>query len=323
LSKEEFFRSVGGVITAFYGGAVMSAVMSALMIVPGFLVARMLATDPIIWIMTAAAAGYLLPGILERFAHRGITYLGEYVGLSSAHDNMYKKLAGAPNTKLTVQNGVPASERALVEAFAAEEQNFVLQWLGNIRIGLRIRSYRAWWPSPDYAFISYAWRDDAETGVANGVAAACEAAKIEYFLDKEALKSRQGVFRMPLAAGLSKSTHVFLAVTPGVASGQVVRREIEMAMGRWRGELLPAIICVVEPRVCERLIADPAVPLPLRFLLTFCPQMTPAEASQPALVRYVIELTRREGKWSDWRLLLSPSTSLSQVIRLPGIFQVE
>ena len=92
-----------------------------------------------------------------------------------------------------------------------------------------------------------------------------------------------------------------------------------MAMGRWRGEHLPAIISVVEPQVRDQLVADPTIPLPLRFLLTFCPQMTPAEASQPALARYIVELTRREGKASDWRLLLSPSSAFSQVIRLPGI----
>jgi hypothetical protein len=90
-------------------------------------------------------------------------------------------------------------------------------------------------------------------------------------------------------------------------------------MGRWRGELLPAVICVVEPGVCEQLASDLSVPVAIRFLLRFCPQMTPAEASQPALVRYVVELTRRQGKWSDWRLLLSPSTAMAQVIRLPGI----
>ena len=321
LSIERLYRSAGGVVAAFYGGALMSTAVSALMIAPAYLVARRLTTDPVIWITIAAVAGYLLPGFLERFAHSGIAYLGEYAGLSSADTSLYKKLAGTPNIKISVQKAVPADERALVESFTPDEQRFVLQWLNSIRIGLRTRSFRNWSPYPDFVFISYAWRDDTENSAASGIAAACHAAQIEYFLDKVTLKSREGVFRMPLATGLSKSTHVFLVITPRLASGQVVRREIEMAMGRWRGELVPAIICVVDPQVCEQLMTDPAVPLPLRFLLRFCPRMTPAEAAHPALVRYVIELTRREGKWSDCRLLLSPSTALSEVIRLPGIIQ--
>lgn len=319
LSLEGLFRAAGGVVAAFYGGMLISLAIAALLIVPAFLVARMLSPDAIAWIATAALTGLLVPGLLEHFAHSGVRYMGEYAGLSSADDSLYKKLAGNPSAKLTSRKSVPAAERVLVQAFPPEEQKFILQWVSNIRFGLRRNSFRRWWPSADYAFISYAWRDDTQAGVAGAVAAACKAANIEHFLDKLTLQSREGVFRMPLAAGLSKSTHVFLVVTPGIASGQVVRREIEMAMGRWRGEMLPAIICVVEPQVCEQLLADPATPLPLRFLLSFCPQMTPAEASQPALVRYVIELTRREGKWSDWRLLLSPQASFAQVMRLPGI----
>lgn len=319
LSVEALYRSAGGVLAVFYGVALLSTSVSALMIVTAYLGARRLTTDPVIWLTTAAVAGYLLPA--TRFAYSGIAYLGGYAGLSSADSSLYKKLAGTPNVKLTVRRCVPANEWALVESFTLDEQKLVLQWLYSIRIGLRARTFRNWSPSPDFAFISYAWRDDTENGAASGIAAACHAASIEYFLDKETLQGREGVFRMPLAGGLSKSTHVFLVVTPGLASGQVVRREIEMAMGRWRTELLPAIICVVDPHVCEQLMADPTVPLPLRFLLRFCPRMTPAEAAHPALVRYVIELTRRDGKSSDWRLLLSPSTAFSQVIRLPGIIE--
>lgn len=319
LSFQDLARKAGGVIATFYGGAVLTLALSAIMLVPGYLVSGRQRSIDVVWMAIAAGLGYLCPGLLERFVHSGITYLGEYVGLSSADDRLFKKLAGASNPKLTVERHVPADEHTMVEAFAADDRPLVLQWLNNLRIGWRPRAFRRWSPSPDFAFISYAWRDNAETSAADGVSNACVAAKVESFLDKVMLQSGEGLFRMPLAAGLSKSTHVFLVVTPGVAHGQVVRREIEMAMGRWGAEFLPAIICVVEPDVCAQLLADPAVPLPIRFLLTFCPQMTQAEAAQPALVKYVVEMTRREGKWNDWRLLLSPSTALAQVIRMPGI----
>jgi hypothetical protein len=319
LSLEAMFRAAGGVVAAFYGGALLTAAFSAMMILAAYLAATMLSAEPGVWIALAAMCGYLVPALLERLGHSGIGYLGGYAGLSSADDGLFKKLASTPNEKLSAEKSVPAGDRPLVEAFAPDEQKLVLQWLGNIRIGLRARSFRRWSPAPDYAFISYAWADDAQTSLASAIADACAGAGIEHFLDKVALKSREGAFRMPLATGLARSTHVFVVVTPGLASGQVVRREIQMAMGRWRGELLPAVICVVEPGVCEQLASDLSVPVAIRFLLRFCPQMTPAEASQPALVRYVVELTRRQGKWSDWRLLLSPSTAMAQVIRLPGI----
>jgi len=40
-------------------------------------------------------------------------------------------------------------------------------------------------------------------------------------------------------------------------------------------------------------------------VLTFCPQMNPAEARKPALVRYIVELTRRVGKLRNWLILLA------------------
>ena len=322
LTSLAMFRAAGGVLAIFYGGLLLTLPLSALLLAPAILAAPTVIAHPAAWISAAAVGGYLLPALLERFAHSGIAYLGEYNGLSSAPGSVDKKLAGTPNTKLSPR-GVQASERPLIGAFAPAEQPFVLQWLNSLRIGLRAETFRRWLPAPDYAFVSYAWRDDSEGSIASATAAACKAAGIECFLDKITLQSREGMFRMPIATGLSKCTHMFLVVTPNIASGQVVRREIEMAMGRWRREMLPAIVCVVEPRVRDQLVADPAIPLPIRFLLTFCPQMTPAEAAQPALVRYIAEFTRRQGKWADWRLLLSPSTALSQVMRLPGIFQPE
>jgi hypothetical protein len=133
------------------------------------------------------------------------------------------------------------------------------------------------------------------------------------------MESTLGLFRRPLAGAIAECTHVFLVISPGIVSGDFVLREIEMAMSRWLLEMLPSIVCVVEPDVAARLLADPAVPLAVRFLLTFCPQMTFAESVEPALVRYVLELTRREGKWHDWLALLSPSTFGWQVFKLAGI----
>jgi hypothetical protein len=322
LSVALLYQATFGVLFAFYGGAAMSILVSAALIMSAFLAHPLVSNKGVLGVVAAASAGFLLPILMERLVHNGIANMGEYVGLSSAANSLYKKLAGTPNAKLTLEKNVPARERSSVEAFAPEDRLYVLQWLTSLRIGWRRATFRRWSPVRDSVFISYAWQDDdTESSVAKRIADSCDAAKIAYFLDKVTLKSGEGVFRMPLAAGLSRCTHVFLLVTPGLASGQVVRREIEMAMGRWRGEMLPAVICVVVPDVAAQLLADPGLSVAIRFLLTFCPQMTPAEASDPALVRYVVALTRRNGKWNDWRLLLSPATALAQIVRLPGIFQ--
>ncbi len=320
LSSYDCYFAAGGVVSAFYGGALISAALSAFLLAPAYLAAQQLGTAPVTWIAVAALAGFLLPAVLEEFAHSGIRYLGEYAGLSSAKGSLYKVLSASPSKSASMQ-GIPAGERPLVETFPNDERKLIVQWLASLRIGLRPRTYRRWRPAVDHAFVSYAWKDDNQAGAATALADACKAIGLDVFLDKVTHFSKEGVFRMPIAAGLSKSTHFFLVVTPGIASGSVVRREIEMAMGRWRGELLPAIICVVEPEVRVAILADPAMPLSLRFLLTFCPNMTPAEAAQPELIRYIVELTRRGGKWSDWRLLFSPASAMSQVIRLAGIYE--
>jgi hypothetical protein len=321
LTLHAMFTAAGGVAAAFFGALLLTVVVSALMLAAALLAGLSARPDALTGIIVAAVVGFFVPALLERFAHSGITYLGEYTGIGRSSGNLFARLAGNPNTTLTLQ-GVPAKERPLVETFLPSERPLVLQWLNSLRMGLR-SVYRRWQPAPDYVSISYAWSDNALGDNASPVAAACKATGIDAFLDKLTVHGQQGVFRMPIAAGLSKCTHFFLIVTPGVDSGNVVRQEIEMAMGRWRSEMLPPIICVVEPAVRDKLVADPAVPLPLRFLLTFCPQMTPAEASDPALVRYIIELTRRQGKWSDWRVVLSPSTAIAQILRLRGTFDGE
>ena len=82
--------------------------------------------------------------------------------------------------------------------------------------------------------------------------------------------------------------------------------------------MMPAVICVADPDEARALRDDPQTPLDVRFLLTCCPRMTPAEAIDPKRLRYIIDLTRRQGKWSDWLATLSPMSG-RRILRMPGI----
>jgi hypothetical protein len=90
-------------------------------------------------------------------------------------------------------------------------------------------------------------------------------------------------------------------------------------MQRWTYEMSPTVVCVADPGVAQAPCSDPSVPLVPRFLLTFSPRMTPAEAAEPALMRYIVEFTMRQARLRDWLLVLSPTTFLLQTARMPAI----
>jgi len=206
-------------------------------------------------------------------------------------------------------------QEADLDLFSESERPTVLGWLSAWR--WNAAPLRPWWAAADLAFISYRWCD-ADFALAEEIRKACEAADINSFWDNSV--GRKGdVFRPELAAHLGPCTHFFLVVSLETLNGGVVLREIETAMERWPKEKLPTMICVVEPEVANEMRRNSKVPLAIRFLLTFAPQMTPAEVAQPALVRYIVEFTRREGKLYDWLPFLSPATGFARAIRLPGI----
>ena len=213
--------------------------------------------------------------------------------------------------------GLDAAE---LQRFQPEEQGKVLHWLSLLRAqdqGLRLRPWRR---PPLFAFVSYVWADDRDVGMASRIAAACDGAGIPNFLDKTGVESKEGSWRMQVATGLGKATHLLLGVSPGLGTGGVVIRELEMALHRWAMDG-PAIICVASPEVSDQLCSDHSVPLIVRFAVTFCPRMTPEEAATPDLIRYVLERTRRQGKLRDLLAFVSPCTLYSQLVRLPGIAQ--
>jgi hypothetical protein len=310
---EEFIAAGSCAVTAALWSAIGLACGIALLIVPCVLIGRQDYASVMPRIAVSVVVGLLLPTILAVFAGRVIIIRsGAYVGL-------FNRSVGTPKARvpLAMLKGAVPCDRLEVESFAQDlHQVQVLNWLFLLR-GAEKPLRPNWAATADYAFLSYLWGDDG--GMSARLAEACTTAGVGHFLDKENAEEF-GLFRRGLAEGIAKCTHFFLVLSPKIVDPKrYIHREIEMAMGLWDIEMLPAIICVVEPDLAERLRTDPAVSLEIRFLLTFCPQMTPTEAAQPAIVRYIVEFTRREGKLHDWLALLSPATAYVRAVRLPGI----
>jgi len=285
----------------------------------------------IIWIVAAAISGILIPSVFALGTRQYVVMLGESFGLQDTYAN---KLGQPLRTMVSPIKLRPVTwlmsypidgtekEKENAQLFPPDERAQIAYWRELLRKPFHrypTPMMRPWRTPNDYVFISYAWRDDPGSEVSTQIAEACRVAGIKYFLDKRNRANGRDSFRRSLASCLGKSTHFFLVVSPNITRGHVVIREIEMAMTRWAFEITPTIICVVDPCLAAEFRRDARLPLALRFLLTFCPQMTAAEAAEPALVRYIVELTRREGKLHDWLPLLSPGTTVGQAMRMAGI----
>jgi len=315
LPPDELRKKAGEVIGTALVTDAMKAAGAAARLVPAVLSAQQ--SGPSSWVWIAAAAGFLWPTLIRGLMNRGLASYHAAMGLTAPHASASTAVVQGAVPPLVLK-GMAPDERSAIAAFAPDEQRRAANWLLANRKVLGRYALRPWTAAPDYAFISYAWRDDPDVGAASRVADACKSAGIECFLDKSNLASLQGLFRPPVAAAVARCTHFFLVISANVGAARVVGREIDMAMTRWILEMLPPIVCVAEPGVAERVRADPQTPFRLRFLLTFCPAMTPAEAADPARLRSMVEFTRREGKLRDWMILLSPGSVFSRAARVSG-----
>jgi len=189
-------------------------------------------------------------------------------------------------------------------------------FLQRIPVGL---SLRGWFMSKDFAFVSYVWSDEQRLSIAERLDETLRSIGVRSFRDTHAIQDPFTAWREYISSALMRCTHFFLVVSPGIKHGQVVHREIETVLQRWFLEMLPAVICVVDPKDARELCDDHQVPLQVRILLICCPQMTISEARDPRLVRYIVEHTRRQGKWNDWLTMLSPSAARHRILRMPGI----
>jgi hypothetical protein len=208
-----------------------------------------------------------------------------------------------------------------MEGFSEPEKAQLMLW--NAQYREHGKGKGGWLTPADSAFISYAWRDDQRTQMAARLAQTFAQIGVRHFLDKKDVENRFTLWRERVGPALAQCTHFFLIVSPNLGEGDMVLREIEMAMNRWYLELFPVVICVAEPETSRALRMDPEVPLRLRFLLSDCPVMTFEEALDPRLLRYIVRQTRRQGKLQDWLTVLAGATALQRILRMRGIAEVD
>jgi hypothetical protein len=178
---------------------------------------------------------------------------------------------------------------------------------------------RGWFKRPDFAFISYVWSDEEKVKIAERLDETLRGIGIPSFRDTRAIQDPFAAWREHISSALMRCTHFFLVISPRIKNGHVVLREIETVVQRWYLEMLPAVICIVNPEVARELRDEPQVPLQVRFILSCCPQMSISEAADPRQLRHIVEHTRRQGKWNDWLTMLSARAARHRILRMPGI----
>ncbi len=206
-------------------------------------------------------------------------------------------------------------DESLLSSFSQEERAQLEQFVFLQRLAYGGSLLRRWTAARDFAFISYAWNDPAAGDTAQRLDEALGAIGVEAFRDKRAIRDPYAAWRESVAVALMRCTHFFLVLSPGIRHAHVVQREIETMIQRRYLELMPAVICVGASEVERSLREDGEVPLPIRFLLTSCPQATLAEATDPLQLRYLVELTRRQGRWKDWMAILSAAAAPHLILR--------
>ncbi|GIK67041.1 MAG: hypothetical protein BroJett018_48350 [Chloroflexota bacterium] len=172
---------------------------------------------------------------------------------------------------------------------------------------------RHWTRQSDRVFISHMWKDDEDYPAAHELAEHFRRRQdIHYFFDKHHLQLFTA-WRAEIVRSLLPSTHVFVVIGPNILQGKVVFREIKTSLLRWYVELIPAIICVVEPEVAQTLLESADLPDELRLILLVCPCMTLEDIRQAYPINYLVEQRRRQGLLRDWQTLIFPETMLDHL----------
>jgi hypothetical protein len=266
--------------------------------------------------LAAFAAGALAPTIIAATWLAADREVIRSKGLTTQH------LARIGQTYRDVGvDGVPFNLGVDDEALASfdeAQKNELRRFAFHQRIGPD-QSFRPWFTPHDFAFISYVWSDEATLNLAERLDGTLAAAGIPSFRDKRGILDPYAAWREEIALALTRCTHFFIIVSPGIKTAQVVLREIQTVVYRWRLEMSPAVICIADPNDVPTLRNDPKTDLNVRFLLSCCPYLTPEAATDARQVREIVEYTRRQGKWKDWGAMMSLAAARHQILMMPGI----
>ncbi len=324
VTPTTLLKATNNAISFAYSGFEIAFIMATVLASPAILIIGPGGNGFWCWIFGPALAGFATLALLSAAGRLHKIWLIETKGLTASGSWVYhwfdiSKKEKIRNVSAYYDPIMSEDEKLAFALFADDERAHV--WALRRRMRVSRAWLRSWFTPRDYAFVSYAWAAEAKMKTAEKVGSACALAGVDFFIDSKGIDSRFGMFRIFLTRAIARATHVFFIFTPEVLAGRVVQGEIEIALHRWWDESSPAIICVVEPDVAESLRANPEVPVNLRYLLNFCPQLSFEEAAQPAIVHYLVALTRRPGRMWDWLFLLSPSAAKSRAFSLDGVIE--
>ncbi len=173
--------------------------------------------------------------------------------------------------------------------------------------------HHPWFRRPPNVFISYAWRDEERTPVAQALQRTISGMGIPCFLDTRRIPGKFASWRARVVDEILDCTHFIVVLGPSVNEAQVMHREVKTALQRWNTELEPAVICVVEPEVAAPLSAEKVRP-ELEYLLHEAPKITYSEATRGDVIGHLLSQRRRGGLWRDWLAMLRPAARLRQFV---------
>lgn len=291
---------------------------SVILVLLSYFASHQLGTAHLLLYAATFFAGSMTPGLAARWWQLASAEVARTAGLTrddlQYHTKVFRPIKAA-KTPYSLGN-----EETSLEAFTDAEREQLIEWRSLIRVP-HVGGFRRWRTPGDYAFISYAWRDDPNTHMLAKLSQTFKSIGVNHFLDRKDVENKFVIWREHVAPALQKCTHFFLVVSPGLKRGDVVLREIETTINRWYLELVPAVVCIAEPDTARLLREDPHVPLPLRFFLTLCPVMSFGEALNPQLLHYIIRHTRRQGMLQDWLTALSGASARQRIVRMRGIVE--
>lgn len=268
------------------------------------------------WLLWAFSAGLLHQGAAN-WSHRIRWFLGQ--GQKGLVEATLARL-GRYVARLSI-HPLPKHLVTLNGEFTEDEQTRCRQWAAVSALGMTSAAYRPLWRRRDRIFVSYLWADEEDTGIAS-IADALDRLPTPHFVDKRYSRSQFLPWRPLIASELARATHVLLVISPNMLRGRIVIREIKTIEMRWYFEMLPAVICVVDPEVAAKFSGDVAVPLFLRFLLAWCPRLTYLEAQDEKNIAFIIRQRRRHGRLGDWWALIEGPVAEARMfasLQHPGI----
>ncbi|MGD9691092.1 MAG: TIR domain-containing protein [Phycisphaerales bacterium] len=256
--------------------------------------------------------GLMVCPFLTRWKLALDSFLRRHTGLTERHIEALESRLARLDVKVPPEMSGVEDEKLI--GFTEQERATARRWATMNALATISGCQRTWRAPRVRAFVSYAWTGDPGYQAAANLVATLQTCRVPCFLDRHEIASPFENWRTRVYHGVMHCTHLFLLISPNLMRAAIVRRELITVFQRWHLEQTPAVICVAPPALAESMRSDARVPLEVRFALAWCPVMSLEEARDPELVAALLEQRRRQGRFRDLTLALSPSTAREQLL---------